>query len=110
MWPLKLPLPVPLPLPLPLALPLTLTLTLTLNREVAYAGTGGYPDGYGTYREGCSFNAGWNAWVCSNASIVPARLRVRVRDAVRVRATRRGQCSVRVTEQTRTLIASLPYP
>jgi hypothetical protein len=43
------------------------------HSEVAYAGTGGYPDGYGTYREGCSFNAGWNAWVCSNASLTPAR-------------------------------------
>ena len=48
---------------------------------MAYAGTGGYPDGYGTYRDGCSFNAGWNAWVCSNASLTPARLIVESMDA-----------------------------
>ena len=51
------------------------------HREVAYAGTGGYPDGYGTYRQGCTFNAAWNAWSCTNASLTPARLIVESMDA-----------------------------
>ena len=51
------------------------------HKEVAYAGTGGYPDGYGTYREGCSFVAAWNAWSCSSASLTPARLVIESMDA-----------------------------
>ena len=51
------------------------------HKEVAYAGTGGYPDGYGTYREGCTFVAAWNAWSCSKASLTPARLVIESMDA-----------------------------
>ena len=37
------------------------------HREVAY-------NGYGTYRLGCTLNSEWNAWVCDQGSLVPARL------------------------------------
>ena len=51
------------------------------HREVAYAGTGGYPDGYGVYRDGCTFMAAWNAWSCTNSSLTPARLVIESMDA-----------------------------
>lgn len=37
------------------------------HKEVAYKG-------YGTYREGCTFESTWNAWKCSGEHLTPARL------------------------------------
>ena len=44
------------------------------HAQVAYKG-------YGTYREGCTYVQGWNAWSCTNASLTPARLIVESMDA-----------------------------
>ena len=52
--------------------------TRRTHREVAWRG-------FGTYREGCTFKAGWNAWACpggaSAHAFAPARLIVESMDA-----------------------------
>ena len=36
------------------------------HREVAYSG-------YGGYRDNCTLNTVWNAWVCTSVNLIPAR-------------------------------------
>ena len=55
------------------------------HRDVAYAIAAAGEDpryrGYGTYRKGCAFVPRWNAWQCTAADLVPARLLIESMDA-----------------------------
>ena len=59
------------------------------HAEVAYAGNAnsgvdcanGGACGYGVYREGCEYVQLWNAWKCTNESVIPARLIIESMDA-----------------------------